>query len=292
MARRFQFNVPERRGDTDPWFTIGTLEVTTTVLVALLAGISFFVYAINKRLLESLFLYSSDVRSGQVWRIVTWPLVNQPTIWGLLTLVLFWWFGRDLEAQLGRNRFLWLVISMVVGGGLLITLIGNDASGLYPLFGFRFIEVGVFVAYVADHARARFMFNIPGWVVAAVIVGLDVLQLLGDRLVRTLLAELFIIAIALIVTRAYGLATDTPWVPKLNLPGSGPSGPGKKRAKKGKAKLASVPVGVEQSNARLDISAQFEMDSLLDKISAGGMESLTSAERKRLEQLSKQLRGK
>jgi hypothetical protein len=180
----------------------------------------------------------------------------------------------------------------VVGGGLLITLIGNDASGLYPLFGFRFIEVGVFVAYVADHARARFMFNIPGWVVAAVIVGLDVLQLLGDRLVRTLLAELFIIAIALLVTRAYGLATDTPWVPKLNLPGSGPSGPGKKRAKKGKAKLASVPVGVEQSNARLDISAQFEMDSLLDKISAGGMESLTSAERKRLEQLSKQLRGK
>jgi membrane associated rhomboid family serine protease len=288
MARRFQFNVPDRRGDTDPWFTVGTLEVTTTVLVALLAGISFFIYAINKSLLNSLVLFPDKVLHGQIWRIITWPLVNQPGIWPLLTLVLFWYFGRELEAQMGRNRFLWMILAMVIGAGIVAALINVEV----PLYGFRFIEIGCFVAYVAERANARFMFNIPAWVMAAVIVGMDVLQLLGDRLFRYLVVEFVIIAVALLVSRAYGLASDTPWVPKLNLPGAGPSGPRKKKAKKGRAKLTAVPVGVESSNAALDISAQFEMDSLLDKISAGGMESLTSAERKRLEQLSKQLRGR
>jgi membrane associated rhomboid family serine protease len=285
MARRFQFNVPDRRGETDPWFTVGTLEVTTTVLVALVAGISFFVYAIDKTLLNSLVLFPNKVLDGQVWRVLTWPLVNEPGIWPLLTLVLFWYFGRELESQMGRNRFLWMILAMVIGGGIVAALISVEI----PLIGFRFIEIGTFIAYVAERAHARFMFNIPAWVMAAVIVGLDVLQLLGDRLFRYLIVEFVIIAIALLVSRAYGLASDTPWVPKLALPGSG--APKKKSSKRGKGKLSSVPSGAP-SAPKLDLSAQMEMDGLLDKISAGGMESLSSAERKRLEQLSKQLRGK
>jgi membrane associated rhomboid family serine protease len=260
MARRFQFNVPDRRGETDPWFTVGTLEVTTTVFVALLAGLSFFVYAVSPRALDVLVLFPQKARQGQLWRIVTWPLVNPPSLLGLLALVIFWWFGRDLEAQMGRRRFLFFVVALVVIGGLVATLVN------VALVGFRFVEFGTFIAFVAE--------------------------LLGSRDFELLLVEFVIIGAALLISRAYGLASDTPWVPKLKLPGAGSSGPRKKKAKKGRAKLASVPVGVESSNAALDISGQFEMDSLLDKISAGGMESLTSAERKRLEQLSKQLRGK
>jgi membrane associated rhomboid family serine protease len=286
MARRFQFNVPDRRGETDPWFTVGTLEVTTTVFVALLAGLSFFVYAVSPRALDVLVLFPQKARQGQLWRIVTWPLVNPPSLLGLLALVIFWWFGRDLEAQMVRRRFLFFVVALVVIGGLVATLVN------VALVGFRFVEFGTFIAFVAEHAHARFFFNIPAWVIAIVFVGIDVLQLLGSRDFELLLVEFVIIGSALLISRAYGLASDTPWVPKLKLPGAGSPGPRKKKVKKGRAKLASVPVGVESSNAALDISGQFEMDSLLDKISAGGMESLTSAERKRLEQLSKQLRGK
>jgi membrane associated rhomboid family serine protease len=285
MARRFQFNVPGRRGETDPWFTVGSVEVTTTVLVAALAGISFFIYAIDKTLLNSLVLFPDRVMHGQVWRVITWPLVNPPGIWPLLTLVLFWYFGRELEAQMGRIRFLWLILFMVVGGGIVAALINVEI----PLAGFRFVELGVFVAYVAERAHARFMFNIPAWVMVAVIIGLDVLQLLGDRLFRYLVVEFVIIAIALLVSRAYGMASDTPWVPKLALPGSGAAG--KKKGKRGKGKLAAVP-SAPSGGPKLDLSAQVEMDGLLDKISAGGMDSLSSAERKRLEQLSKLLRGK
>lgn len=285
MARRFQFSVPGNRGPSDPWFRVGNVEVTTTVLVTALAAISFFIYAIDKTLLEGLVLFPSDVRSGQVWRLLTWPLVNPPSIWNLITLAIFWWFGRDLEAQMGRVRFLWFLLAMTLGGGLLATLLN------VALAEFRYIELGTFVAFAAEHARARFMFNIPAWVIAAVIVGLDVLQLLGDRLVELLLVELFILAIALVVSRSFGLATDAPWIPKIPLgaAGSGSSGnQAKKRTGKGKAKLAAVP----SAPRGLDITAQMEMDVLLDKISAGGVESLSSAERKRLDQLSKQLRGK
>jgi hypothetical protein len=114
---------------------------------------------------------------------------------------------------------------------------------------------------------------------------------MGERNYRRILVVAVIVVVAGLLARAYDVASDAPWIPKLKLPGAAPSA-GRKKAKRGKGKLTSVPVGVEQSNARLDVSAQYEMDSLLDKISAGGMESLSSAERKRLEQLSKQLRGK
>ena len=36
MPGRFSISVPERRGPSDPWFRIGTLDVTTTVFVVIL----------------------------------------------------------------------------------------------------------------------------------------------------------------------------------------------------------------------------------------------------------------
>jgi hypothetical protein len=42
----------------------------------------------------------------------------------------------------------------------------------------------------------------------------------------------------------------------------------------------------------LDPSAQADMDHLLDKVGAGGLDSLTRAERKRLDGYSKKLRAR
>ena len=47
MAGRFSFSVPERRNVGDPWFRIGTLEVTTTVLVVILCVAGLFIRALS-----------------------------------------------------------------------------------------------------------------------------------------------------------------------------------------------------------------------------------------------------
>ena len=47
------------------------------------------------------------MRDGEVWRLVTWPLVNPPNrIWVVITLAFFWFVGHRIEDEIGRVRFL------------------------------------------------------------------------------------------------------------------------------------------------------------------------------------------
>ena len=114
---RFQFSVPRRRGPDDGWFRVGTFDVGTTILVVALGVVSFFVYAIDQTLLGRLWLVpdrvvlykggpvEAGVRHGQIWRLVTWPLVNEPSLSAVIIMAIFWWFGRDLERAMGRVKF-------------------------------------------------------------------------------------------------------------------------------------------------------------------------------------------
>jgi hypothetical protein len=291
MARRFQFNVPGRRGETDPWFTVGSLEVTTTIIVSFLAALGYFIYAASARALFKLPVIPSEVRGGQLWRLVTWPMLNYPrpgtgpldAIFSIFNIFIFWWMGKNIEAEMGRRRFVIFIVTATVIPAIVATAINTGLGGI------EYLALAPFAAFVAEHAQARMIFNLPMWVIGALNLAIVTLKLIGERNLRLLLVVFVIVVLALLMSRAYGLASDTPWVPKLRIPGSG--APGKKKAKRGKGKLVAVPSG-SSGAPKLDLSAQVEMDGLLDKISAGGMESLSSAERKRLEQLSKQLRGK
>ena len=48
---------------------------------------------------------SERVHAGQVWRIVTYGLLNQPGIYFAIDMVLLLWFGREVEKTLGRRSF-------------------------------------------------------------------------------------------------------------------------------------------------------------------------------------------
>jgi hypothetical protein len=117
-----------------------------------------------------------------------------------------------------------------------------------------------------------------------------------------LLFLIVIIATTALSARSFGLATQFPWLPKLPLPGSGASPAArstpKKRRKPSKRRgssdtVVSGPWQAPGSAPRPSpdaAAAQAELDALLDKISAGGLESLTSDEKRRLNELSKRLR--
>lgn len=294
MAGRFSYSSPESRYGGTPWFKVGDVDVGTAVLVAGACVLSMFVWAVSPSALEPLVLDASDVRQGQLWRLITWPFANRPDFWTVITIAIFWYFGRELEGLLGRNRFAWFLSILTVVPAIVAALLDLN------VFGIDYLELGVFIVFIAEHPTARFFFNIPGWVIGAVIIGLQILQLAGNRNGDGLVFLLALLATAGLAARSFGLATQLPWIPKLPMPGSGAARtPKPKRRRSGTATATRSKRTVvegpwaspEPSRPSPDAAAaQAELDVLLDKISAGGLDSLTSDEKRRLNDLSKRLR--
>lgn len=298
MAGRFSFSSPGGRGVDRPWFRVGEVEVTTTLLVAALSVVGMLVWSISNDIWNRLFLWPERVLDGQVWRLVTWPFANEPDIWTVITIAIFWYFARDIEGQLGRNRFAILLGVLAVLPGLLATVLDIPEAGIRPL------EFGVFLIFVADHPYARFFFGIPAWVLAAVFVGIEMLQLIGLRESERIIILLFSIALALVMARSMGLAQAVPWIPSVPLPGGLDgttrrsrrarrprggvvAGPWTRNEPAGPAGLRGVPLPPGSPSP----SDQAELDDLLDKISAHGMDALSGDEKRRLNELSKRMRG-
>lgn len=298
MAGRFSFSSPESRHGGTPWFKLGDLDVTTAVLVAGACVLSMFVWAASPDALEPLRLIASDVRGGQVWRLVTWPLANAPDIWTVITIAIFWYFGRELEGMLGRNRFSIFLVILTIAPAVVAVIVDLNVTGI------EFLELGVFLVFIAEYPFARFFFGIPGWVIGAVIIGLQFLVLLGNRDTDGLIFLTMIIATAGLAARSYGLATHLPWIPRIPLPGSGalaskPSGPTRgpkpsrrrRRSDSGSSVVEGPWTPPPPPRAGPEAMAdQAELDALLDKISDGGLESLSNQEKRRLNELSKRLR--
>lgn len=322
MASRFSF-APFGRRDTTPWFRIGNLDVTTTVVFVGLCLFAMLLWALDrsgsavmmKDTLSPLVLIPGEVRGGEVWRLLTWPFPAEPTLWWVVMLALFWLIGSQVEMLFGRDRFAVFLLVLIVGTGLFGTLV--DIGDYGP----RTIQLCVFLVYVAEYPFARFMFGIPGWVLGAVIVGIEVIQLLGSGNDRGLLFRLFSIALALLLAKGMGLLGELPWIPNLapsarrggrrrpaaaprqrkqhrpsRFRGVGNTGEQVVRGPWGEggtgSASASPSSGLPQppGHGSSRFADQQELDALLDKIGAGGMDSLSDADKTRLNELSKRIR--
>lgn len=308
MPGQFSITWPKRRGPSDPWFRVGTVDVTTTTFVVGLSVISFFVYALDKNILRWLQFWPEDVIHGQIWRLVTWPLLNEPDIWTAFSIFLLWWFGNQLENNLGRVRFAKFLLGCTVIPAVVATayfyvaggFTGSNVGSLLLINGqaIRLLELAVFVAYVAERPHARFFFGIPAWVLAAVFIGMDVLRYLGDRLFLALVFELAMAGVALLALRAFGFGQAVAWVPLVRLPPA-MGGPGvatsrrssPKPAKKKASKGGAAPVVGPWPGSTV-VASQQEVDRILDKIASSGMNSLTESEKAQLEAASRARREK
>ena len=90
-------------------------RVTRTVLVATAAG-----YLVTLFLGPSvLVLVPGPVLSGEVWRLVTYPLVNVAILSVLFDLLLLWSFGSQMEPRWGSWRFaVFLLLATLSAGAL------------------------------------------------------------------------------------------------------------------------------------------------------------------------------
>ena len=279
MAGRFAYSKPNRRGPNDPWFRIGTLEIGSAAFLGLLCAVSVLVYAIDKTILIRLALIPDEVTSGQVWRIVTWPLANgfdQQLLWVIVSIAVLWYFGSRLEEQVGRTKFAWFLTMIILIPGLVGTALDLPQAGVHT------VQLVVLLVFIAEYPNVRFFFGIPAWVLGAVYVAAEVLQLTGDRAGRHLLFFVVSLLVGALAARGVGMLEAYPWIPKISMPH-------RRRAPR-RSRRPAVVTG-PWAGASTVSAAQSELDELLDKISATGMNSLSKAEKERLNELSKRLRG-
>ena len=280
----------------DPWFRIGSFAVTTTAFVVGLGVVSMIIWAGEGRygpIFRHLVLVSDNfafgsVLEGEIWRLITWPIPNEPHFWTIVLFAIFYMLGSQIEALLGRWRFALFLVALTIIPAIVVTAVEALTGMTGGISGLRMVEVGVLVAFAAQYAQARFWPGIPGWVIAVVIVGLDALQAIGERDEFALIVLACTVAVALLGIRAFGYATNLTWIPKLSLssPSSSSSSttrPSRSRRRgRGRDHLRSVP----SSTA----SVSPEIDALLDQVSSQGIDSLTRKQRKQLEAHARRLR--
>jgi membrane associated rhomboid family serine protease len=307
MSGRYAFSVPEPR-QRDGWFRIGTIDVTTTAFLVFLGIISMFVYAISPEFVFAGAFSSFEVRQGEVWRLVTWPAVDAPSIWSLISLVVFWYFGHMVEERIGRKPMAMVLLAMAVVPTTIVTLLNvtNEIGlGRWDAFSFSIslFSLAMIVIFAMQNPTAKFFFGIPAWVLAGVFVLIQVLQYTAERAWAQLILTLLVIVVGCIGVAQRGMLEDYSFIPRSKaLAGSGASPYGemgsarpkqkkRRRASKRRGDRGSVVAGPWDSKAGPTPLEQAELDVLLDRISDGGIESLTKAERARLNDLSKRMRG-
>lgn len=301
MPGRYQFSLPERPS-RDGWFRIGGIDITTTALMVGLGIASWFWYAIDKVSLVKLVFLGEWVRDGEAWRLVTWPAANpldRQALWVILTMVFFWFLGHRIEDLTGRRRFTWLMLAMTVIPAAIVTIIRFDVQ--YGAYGLGVLGMGLLVVFALEHPNAMFFFGIPAWVLAAVYVGIDALRYLGDRAYEPLVLELLVIAVGLVGGRQCGLLDNLAFIPQVlgrrsagsggtAASGRGAGGTRRRKTSSSGSRVVSGPWA--DSGPRHSPLEQAELDMLLDKISSDGLDALSKADKTRLNELSKRLRGR
>ena len=115
-----------------------------------------------------------------MWRLFTWPLANEPDIWTVITLAIFWYFGREIEGT-ARADAVRAPAAPAHGhpGHRRRRRSTSAQAGIAP------VELAVFLVFIAEYPFARFFFGIPAWAIGAVFVGIEVLQFLGPATRRS-----------------------------------------------------------------------------------------------------------
>jgi membrane associated rhomboid family serine protease len=131
--------------------TGGIARPDTGLVTMVIIGINVFVFLAvqgSDRLLERLLLtaYSSDghgVAQGGWYRLISATFLHQQTFHILLNMIVLWMFGRPLEAQLGRLRYVATYLICGLGGSCASYLFNPPGTASLGASGAVFGLIGV-----------------------------------------------------------------------------------------------------------------------------------------------------
>lgn len=256
----------------DPITWVGRVPVyATTIIVALyvvsMVGVAIALASGAEGALGKLtFDTESVLRGGELWRCLTYAFVNPPDPWFLISLVMLYIFGRDVEQYLGRKGFVRLYLGfLLLGPSLLLaaSLVTSQSLSLTQSWA----NFAVFLAFAALYPGAQLLFQITAKLFALVLLGISVLQLLAGRQWIEMLVLLATALLAYCAIRS-GSALNLDFVARLR--------PVSHRTKGPRLRVVKNPDDEPVDPHRI-------IDPLLEKISRDGLASLTRREREQLE---------
>lgn len=264
-----------------PWFHAGKLPVTTTVLLVAVFSISMILVSVAGGIgrAPSWALVTPKVWDGAFWLVATWPLFNGPSIFFVLSMVMLFFFGREVERILGRTGMLkfigWLALALIA-----VTL----AIPRGMLAGADLLGFGVFLAFAIMFPGARMIFGLTAKWVALILLGINTCGHLYDQN-WTGLAQLAVTCVATaIILKAMGAAYG---LSHLQLPTLRLARPttGSTRSQR----HDSAP-RLKGAGPREFVSPEPEIDRLLDKVGSHGFDSLSPEEQRILKDASSRYR--
>jgi len=256
----------------DPITWVGRIPVyATTIIVALyvvsMVGVAIALASGAEAGLGKLtFNTESVLRGGELWRCLTYAFVNPPDPWFIISLVMLYIFGRDVEQHLGRKGFVRLYLGFLLLGPSLL-LAASLVSGQSLSISQSWANFAVFLSFAALYPGAQLLFQITAKIFALVLLGISVLQLLAGRQwveMMVLLATAFLAYYAI----RHGSALNLDFISRLR--------PVSNRSKIPRLRVVKSPDDEPVDPHRI-------IDPLLEKISQNGLSSLTRREREQLE---------
>jgi membrane associated rhomboid family serine protease len=249
---------------------IGGYPVYTAYVIVAIYTVSMIVSAIlsfagSPMWYAPLIFDSSRVLGGEVWRVLTYGLVNKPSFFFVFDMYMLAMFGREIERYFGHKIFLRLWAYLYLLTPLLFTLIGLRMP--LRLAG----ETGsfaMFVAFATLYPNAMMMFNILAKWAAIVLVALCALIDLSNQDTVDL--------ISLLATTGFAFAYVRGAQGRLSLPSL------RLRLPSRRPKLRVLPDLPARSSSN-NPETVAEMDELLDKIAKSGLSSLSAKERAQLD---------
>lgn len=215
----------------------------------------------------------------KVYQLLTAGFLHDPDdMWHILFNMLgLWFFGQGIEERYGSREFLIFYLVTIVAGNLLYTLAELPYGSQGGALGASGAITAIVILYAFNfpHRQALFMFFIPMpmWVLGCILVASDMFGAVARSENIGFTAHLGGALFALAYYKLnWRLST---WLPRdLSLPNF-----------KRKPKLrVHHPLDDDEDENGIDA----RVDAILDKISKQGRESLTRAEKKLLEQASRE----
>ena len=291
-------------GESRPLFYVrGHAVYLTTLLVGIyvvaLVGCSLLMAAGRERILELLEYDSAAVAyRWEAWRLVTYPLLQPPSLLFLMNMYFLYSFGREAEKFLGLKTFAWLYAALLVLPMLLLT--AGEFLGVHTRVGGTLaLHTGVFALFAFVYPGVRFALvpvTAVGWLF--IMLAIYTLMFLAERNLATVFLLWSSVGIAYVGVRAAGAAGGLPFLERLrnSLPKRRASAPArgnpvvKPRARPRRAVEAPVSGAASASStgtANAVVPATRDVhesiDPLLDKIAKHGLGSLSTSEKAALE---------
>lgn len=256
-----------RRGPSAPWSpTIALIVVLVVVFL-----IQSFLHLRNSAWMElNLALSLHGIKEGRIWQLLTFQFLHGGILHLLLNGITLYSFGRVLQMQLGSRRYLSLFFLSGTCGGLLqviATWILRQPSDI-PVVGASAGISGVVAAFIMCNPEARLIifpipFPVRAWTILWVVVGVSIFGTVipfggiahAGHLGGLLAGGAFIRWLWRTPRRR-----EPDWLPP---------------------KIVNPPSGLRGEPPR-DPAAE-EIDAILDKINAQGIQSLTDRERAALD---------